>query len=38
MTISKPSIDIKPLAVPLESGVNFGAEVYNIDVENLSGL
>ena len=38
MTISKLSFDIKPLSVPVESGVNFGAEVYNIDIENLSGL
>lgn len=35
MTVSKPALDIKPLSVPIESGVNFGAEVYNLDVENL---
>lgn len=38
MTISKHALDIKPLSVPIESGVDFGAEVYNLDVENLSGL
>lgn len=38
MTVSKPALDIKPLSVPIESGVNFGAEVYNLDVENLLGL
>lgn len=37
MTVTKSSLDIKPLLVPKESGVNFGAEVYDIDVENLSG-
>ena len=38
MTISKQALDINPLSLPIESGVDFGAEVYNLDVENLSGL
>lgn len=38
MTVAKPTLDIKPLSVPVESGVDFGAEVYNIDIENLSGM
>lgn len=37
MTVTKPAIDIRPISVPSQSSVNFGAEIYNVDIENISG-
>lgn len=31
------SITVQPLPVPEGSGVNFGAAVSNVDIENLTG-
>lgn len=37
MTVTKPAIDIRPISVPSQSSVNFGAEIYNVDIEDISG-
>lgn len=31
------NITIKPLVVPKDSGINFGATVSNVDIEKLTG-
>jgi len=30
-------ISVKPIAVPEGSGINFGAQISNVDIENLTG-
>lgn len=30
-------ITVEPIAVPEGSGINFGAKIDNVDVENLTG-
>jgi hypothetical protein len=33
-----PQISVKPIEVAEGSGVNFGAEISNVDIENLTGM
>ncbi len=34
---SVSAASVVPLAVPADSGINFGAAVENVDIENLTG-
>ena len=37
MTVTRNPISVHPLSVPASSEVDFGAEINNVDVENMTG-